>query len=178
MTLSGSGFFYVQEDDRTSGIRVHKSAHGLQAGDRADISGATSTNSQGERFIEASYVEKNGAGDISPLFMNNAVLGGGDWYYNPTTGAGQRGVGAGIGLNNIGLLVRVQGEVVETDGGILRIKDGSVSAISATLPTGVSSPVVGDVVVVTGISSLLSPGGTPLVIASDVRVIKEVVQSD
>lgn len=178
VTLSGSGFFYVQEDDRTSGIRVHKSAHGLQAGDRADISGATSTNSQGERFIEASYVEKNGAGDISPLFMNNAVLGGGDWYYNPATGAGQRGVAAGIGLNNIGLLVRVQGEVVETDGGVLRIKDGSASAISATLPTGVSSPGIGDVVVVTGISSLLSPGGTPLVIASDVRVIKEVVQSD
>jgi hypothetical protein len=48
---------------------------------------------------------------ISPVSLTNKNLGGGDFFYDPGTGAGQIGVEDGVGVNNIGLLVKTCGTV-------------------------------------------------------------------
>ena len=49
-------------------------------------------------------------GSLYPVLMSNKALGGVNTSdYDSVTGAGQRGVADGVGLNNIGLLVRYLG---------------------------------------------------------------------
>ena len=119
------GFFYVEDTDRTSGIRVDEPAHGLFAGISVTVTGEVKTNVDGERYIDADYVQTGGAEEVDPLVMTNVSLGGGDWQYNAGTGAGQRGVQDGKGTNNIGVLVRVCGEVTHADTDFFYLDDGS-----------------------------------------------------
>ena len=53
-------YFYVQTRDRTSGIRVNKPNHGLNEGDLCSVYGLLYTSGEGERFIDASWVEPTG----------------------------------------------------------------------------------------------------------------------
>ena len=53
------GFFYVESADRSSGMRVEKSNHGLSVGDVVDVEGNVLTNQDGERYIEAGIIEKH-----------------------------------------------------------------------------------------------------------------------
>lgn len=48
--------FYIQEPDRSSGIRVVSPGHNLHIGMKADVTGVLRTNAEGERYIEASGV--------------------------------------------------------------------------------------------------------------------------
>ncbi|MDH7601366.1 MAG: VCBS repeat-containing protein [Armatimonadota bacterium] len=50
------GFFYVQSEHRTSGIRVDLPNHGRKVGERVDVRGIIKTHTHGERYIEASAV--------------------------------------------------------------------------------------------------------------------------
>ena len=162
-------FFYVEADDRSSGLRVEKAGHGLQPGMRADVTGVVLTNSSGERYIFGVTAIANGTGDVKPLALNNRALGGGDWRYDPATGAGQRGVTGAVGLNNIGLLVKTCGRVTvaSSSGMWFIIVDGSVPEGSSRLPPkvltppGVSLPLVQSFVTVTGVSSC-EPSGPDL----------------
>ncbi|MGB9620399.1 MAG: choice-of-anchor Q domain-containing protein, partial [Armatimonadota bacterium] len=153
VTAAFDGFFYIETDDRAAGIRVEKVGHGLVVGDRADVTGSMSTNSDGEKCILASEVMKSGEGSVKPLGLNNRSLGGGDWFYDPITGAGQRGVANGVGLNNIGLLVRTTGRVSSTGSDWFVIDDGSGVSVKCVVRAGVNPPAVGSYVLVTGISS-------------------------
>jgi|GEM_PF-5232558 len=64
---------YIEEDDRSSGIRVIKTAHGRNAGERVDVEGVLKTDAVTyERYIDASGVSQNGAGSVSPLGMINS----------------------------------------------------------------------------------------------------------
>ncbi len=135
------GFFYIEREDRSSGIRVGKADHVVQVGNRVIITGSMNTNADGERYIEALTVVADGAGSIAPIGLLNRSIGGANWFYSPTTGAGQNGqkeyrlvLNGGSwtrtfldapDLNNIGLLVSTSGRVTHTDSGFFYLDDGS-----------------------------------------------------
>ncbi len=174
--------FYIESDDRAIGIRVDRMAHGLSQGMRANVSGAIRTDSNGERYIAALALARNGSGSVEPLGLTGKGVGGSGLLFDPISGAGQQGVAAFVtgatgqreaviitGLNNIGLLVRIWGKVTWANGDSFYIDDGSggddgdpeVTGIRVLLPDGVDLPSVGDRVSVTGVSSCLASGGAP-----------------
>lgn len=161
---------YVEKADRSSGIRVVKTAHGLVAGDKVLVSGQIKTDAGiNERFIDAYEAVKIGDDEIKPLAINNKAAGGSDFGTPP---AGQAGVAGGVGLNNIGLLVRMYGRVSAPfdAGGITyySIDDGAgtntwVLAIGGDL-------VPGQYVGITGVMSAIVDGSDtkPLLLVKDI----------
>ena len=147
----GGSYFYIEADDRSCGIRVEKPFHGATECTRATISGKLKTSWSGERLIAADTVSCSGSGSVGPLAMTNRNLGGEDSRYNPLSGAGQQGVNGGFGLNNIGLLVRVYGQLISEEPTYFTIDDGSGVEVRITPPYDVADP--GDFLFVTGISS-------------------------
>lgn len=160
--------FYVEADDKSLGIRVAKTSHGLTAGMKADIVGTMQTNSDGERYIEATTAVQsdppNSTGSVAPLALNNKSLGGGDFNYVPgttwpATVSGQKGVAEGCGLNQMGLLVTTTGRVVGVGSDYVCIDDGSLvdggsgNVGVKVLHGSANAPCLGSHVVVTGISS-------------------------
>lgn len=165
-----AGYFYIQADDRSSGIRVDKYLHTAAAGMRVDIGGTLKTNTFGERYILAASVAQSeppgNTGTSHPLQLVVGRVGGGSWNYSPDTGAGQVGITGNIHLNNVGLLVTTAGEVTYSPSGTyFVISDGSrvtdvsgYQGIRATIPTGVTKPAVGKHAIVTGICALIKSG--------------------
>lgn len=125
--------FYIQADDRSSGIRVDYPAHGIVLPARVNVSGISGTDADGEKYINAESVEVQQSADSpEPLWLANKWLGGGDTPgYDANTGAGQRGVAGGLGLNNVGLFVATSGRVVsvqqEGEESVVRLTDGSTT---------------------------------------------------
>ncbi|MCE5200434.1 hypothetical protein LLG39_15815 [bacterium] len=112
-----SGFFYITELDRCSGIRVNSRTR-VTIGKIINISGATITTIDGEKCITNAVVQvaSNPVQQIKPLGMTNRTIGGSGWAWeNDGSSRGQIGVEAGVGLSNIGLLVRLWGKVTEVD---------------------------------------------------------------
>ncbi len=150
------GYFYVQAPDRSYGIRVQSNMSGLSPGDRVSISGVVSErrigNIPSERQITSPVVTKLGTGpEAVPLVMNCRSVGGGPF-------AGMPGVRGGRGLNNIGLLVTITGQVKHIVGSYINIDDGTDvedfqgrTGILVRLPSGVSGIGLGDIVKVTGV---------------------------
>ena len=174
--------FYLEADDRSSGIRADKPSHGLTDAMRVDITGKIKTDPDGERYIEVATAEENGTGSVTPVMLINRGLGGADWEYEPITGAGQQGVTGVGGLNNIGLLVTVCGRVTEIEPveepaipTWFKIDDGSGRNIKCIAEDG--SPVISDswlnhYAVVTGISSCEFEDG---ILVSKIRLKKNAV---
>ena len=94
-----------------------------------------------------------GNGSVAPLGMSNRAVGGG-------TNTGQVGITGISGLNNIGLLVKVWGQVSAIDSSDFGISDGAGRTITVTVPTGVSVPAADTYVAVTGISDCQGTTGT------------------
>ncbi len=146
VTAVNSGFYYVEERDRASAVRVQGSA---TLGDVVNITG-TLTTVEGERAVGANQTTVIGRWRPQPLFMNGTALGG---SANGLSG----GVLNGVGLNNIAMLVKTTGKVLSSilEGGFrtLTINDGSKDNVvvtgvpAATLPNGT-------IVSVSGISSI------------------------
>ena len=149
--------FYLEADDRSSGIRVERPAHGLSVGMRAEVTGTVKTNADGERYVEALWATKNGTGWVDPLGMNRKLLGGADFLFNGSTGAGQQGVLDGFGLNNIGLLVRLWGRVTEVEPASpptwFTLDDGTGPGVKCVIPSDVTISPAWQLISVTGISS-------------------------
>ena len=152
--------FYMEDTDRSSGIKVLWSGDPVEVGEVATVVGAMDTDANYERQIIASSVTTDGSDSIAPLVMTNRAVGGADWSYNPANGAGQKGVIDGVGLNNIGLLVRTNGYVTAVGSDYIIINDGS-EARGGSVVNGVKvacqgliKPAVGQHVVVTGISTI------------------------
>ena len=174
-------FFYVQTPCRSVGIQVRRTAHGVSTGDVVALRGNIYTDEDEERFVSASAIVPIGTGPAEPLFLTNRAIGGGDGFSD--LGNGQRGIVDGVGLNNVGLLIRACGEVTYTDPGGLffDVWDGSTyqSGIAPIDPqgaegvrvsaAGMALPSPGDFVVVTGISSLRQDDSTilPEILVSD-----------
>lgn len=83
---TAGGVFYIQEDDRSAGIRVRALAPTVNEGDRVDVTGRISQSSEGvlsdhcgEREIIADQVTPRSSGNImpKPLFVWNSILSGG-----------------------------------------------------------------------------------------------------
>lgn len=107
------GGAYIREPDRSSGIRV--SGIGLPPesvpkGGQAKVSGVIRTRPGGERHIEIIGIGMGGPIlAVEPLRISAVAVGGGDEAYDPSTGAGQRGAPGGVGLNNVGQIVKLAG---------------------------------------------------------------------
>ncbi len=162
VTLVFDGFFYIEELDRSSGIRV-VSDQVVSPGDLTDVTGTLETV-DGERQIRAVSVSSQPAeGLIEPFVMSTFSLGG--------EGLGlQPGVTGSAGLTNTGLLVQTCGTVTFTAPGYLYIndgwnlRDGTVTAgrdnIGVRVVCDSSGFTEGDFIAVTGISSCFTtPSG-------------------
>lgn len=149
--------FYIESDDRTSGIRVEKANSSLSPGTRVNISGHIGTNANGERSITATSISLDGTGIVAPWALNSSALKSGNWNYNPTTGAGQRGIKGSSGLNTTGLLVRISGTFTYINPSIFTIKDGK-EPIKCIVPQGVTINPKWHFVTVTGIASCENDG--------------------
>ena len=156
ITRDWTDHFYIEENDRSCGIRVEKTNHGRHRDQRIDVVGALSTNADQERYIAATTVTLNGSGTLKPIGIGNKSLGGGDYAYLPGPPAsGQRGITDAYGVNNIGLLVTIWGKVTALDATSppqwFRVDDGSmIEPKIAYPPYGIS---LDDYVMVSGISS-------------------------
>ncbi|MEI6915073.1 MAG: hypothetical protein WCL39_08075, partial [Armatimonadota bacterium] len=153
-----SEIVYVQEPDRSSGIRVSPdSLPNLNTGDVVTVYGDLSTTDDGERVITGATITPTGSMTAPiPLKMINRSVSGGDWQVSGT--AGQRGVTGGKGLNNIGLLVRTAGSFTYVDNHTLTIEDGSGATITCQTPSTVLANPAWKHVTVTGISSIRKSG--------------------
>ena len=150
VTAAWPDSFYVEAQDRSSGIRVDKPGHGLVENMLANVSGRVKTDDEGERYVEAVAARQNGTGGVDPVLINNKTLGGSAF-------GAQQAVGDGIGLNNVGLLVTTTGRVSDIDTGStpksFKLDDGSRALIKVVVPQEVSIDLNWDYVSVTGISS-------------------------
>lgn len=164
VTAAFTDSFYLESEDRSYGIRVEKAAHGLSAGCRADVGGVVRTNEDGERYIDAETAVENGVGTVMPLLVPNRGIGGGDWRFDPETGAGQKGIAGASSLNNIGLLICTVGRVTHAGSDYFYVDDGSALDDGSGHPGvkvethGLSVPDKGRLVRVTGASSCYKAG--------------------
>ena len=160
---------WMQDEGRAAGPRVRLIAPspGLAPGSLAEAGGVLGTLPDGERVLQG-VAGANGQGPVpAPLGISNAALGGGDWFYDAQTGAGQAGVTGSTGTGNIGLRVRIWGRVTAIDryAQFFLITDGSgVADASGQTGVRVSGPVpawlqTGDTVAVTGVSSCFRRDG-------------------
>ncbi len=146
------GHYYVQEADRSAGIRVEGSAP-ASPGHRVNLRGILGSVG-GERTLHSAELSGSALpGAVpAPLALSGRGLGGSD--LNPFT----PGVADGVGLNNLGLYVRVWGLVTEVSGTGFRINDGSVDG-GVWIESGTfHRPAIGQFAVVSGISSVRQPG--------------------
>lgn len=158
--------FYIEEADRSAGIRVqpfHMPAV-LWVGAILEVAGTMQTTADGERVVNAATSTLTGAGGTEPLMLINRIIGGTDWNYNAGTGAGQKGVLGGSGLNNIGLLITTLGRVTHADTDYVYLDDGSALDDDSgylgvkVLATSLDIPTENSYVNVTGISSCSKEG--------------------
>ena len=142
----GPDFFYVQADNRTAGIRVEGSTAGLDVGDVVDVIGIVMTDGV-EREVRFPIVQAAGMGGVGPLFMCNSSVGG-------TTDGPALGVTDALGPNNVGVLVRVSGQVTASSGSEFVLTDGSTAnGITCRASAGITIPETG-FAIVTGVVSL------------------------
>ena len=146
VTAAFDGHFYVEEPDRSSGIKV-VSELVVEVDDEVDVTGVLGI-SDGERQINAGNVVALGiaAEPPSPIGIRGDQLGGGalNWYTPGITGA--------CGVNNIGLLMTTWGRVTST--GYKHFYIESRPAITVKVVSdSLIQPEIGEFVVVTGISS-------------------------
>ena len=147
VTATFPGFFYVEDTERASGIRIAALPPDVAKGDTVSVSGQAGTTPDGERCIFPTGILVTGAGDVDPLGMRNGWLGG--------SFLGQPGVWGGVGLNNIGLLVRTWGTIVRSTlcPTEFWLDDGSSVFVKCLMPDGVSLNPAKSHATVTGVSS-------------------------
>lgn len=140
-TVTGNfgGFFYVEEEDRTSGIRINGSTSAV-VGQRVIVRGTLTKAASGEDVIVADDVSEPVAGvAISPLGVVNRALDG-------------------VGLSAVGLVIQTFGTVLSGTGtGEFEITDGSNVQVKVSAQ-GYSAPAAGTFVVVKGVCGLESAG--------------------
>lgn len=191
-TFPGFGYFYVQELGFSFGMRV-KAAACPNPGDVVTITSGTLKTIECQRYIDnASYTVSEHNHTSKPVGMNNKVVGGGDFLYEAGPPiVGQQGFWDGAGLNNIGMLIRIWGKVVEIDTRptplYYYIDDGSGvdMAVDLEVAPGQAMPFdhhVGDYIIVDGISSCLPVDDWPVRVlrpcTPTVRLTKGIGQSD
>ncbi len=159
------GQFYIQDSGPT-GIQVRTSNLPASAGGSVVVNGTVRTDAATkELYIDATEWTPNGAGVAKSFGVTTKSLGG-------IVQGNQQGVEYGSGLNNVGLLVRIYGEVTGvgtdkkyfylSDGAPGITDDGAFDGVRVDL-TGVGfykRPAIftGDKVIINGISSMYAGG--------------------
>lgn len=145
LTADLGGCFYVEESERTRGLRVNCSWPGLAGDDCAYVVGALATVDGERQLVNADATAFFMGWTPSPLFMRIATLGGGapDAYTSGLPGS--------KGLLNVGLLVRVAGKVVSRGTGWFVLDDGSGATAKVYSEVPVSDT---SYIGVTGVSSV------------------------
>ena len=146
VTAVFSGYFYAEEVDRSSAVKVISGVI-VHVGDVVDITGVVGTY-DGERQITTGSVLAMGvaAQPLGPFGMRGDALGG------APIGPNIPGITGACGANNIGLLVKTWGKVtsVTTDYFYIESKPGtSIKVKSGAL----TEPAANKMVAVTGIST-------------------------
>jgi hypothetical protein len=143
--------FYVESTDKSSGIKVI-SDYAAELGEALDIDGYIYRDDV-ERTISVMSIAPASPGSVEPVWMANWALGGADGPEAP-------GATGGLGLNNVGLLVKAIGKILGTGTNYILIDDGSRVPYIGTqkgVRVSVTSPHsyhTGQYVAVTGISHL------------------------
>ena len=174
VTCAMLDYFYVQQADQPRGLRVEATASGQPSGHVVNLEGTMDTDDNGERCIVLDVLDSLTPVAVKPTAIANSAIGGSDWNYDEETGAGQRGVTDGAGLNNVGLHVFTWGKVTYVDPGheFVYIDDGSgardgntldpedaeAPGVRIMLPSGATMPGTLDFVTVVGISGLRKAG--------------------
>ena len=157
-----TGFFYIEEEGRFSGIRVAMPGGpvaGLLRGHVVNVIGTLTTIGD-ERQLSGPIVIIVGThAPLAPVGMPNRTVGGGDMGSLPL---GQYGVTDGVGLNTVGLLIQTWGRVTATGDGYVVVDDGSGTPVRVDTSTLASPPDSNEYVSVIGISSLYKPGADRL----------------
>lgn len=149
--FSSRKMFYIQESDRSSGIKVYYGSLAVSPspGQSGTFEGVIQLDSNQEPQLYLTAFSLGSAGPVpAPVGLMNRELGGGPWgNYIP-------GITGGRGLHNIGLLVRTWGKVVSWSISPPRIwiNDGSAPSggVMVDMTQGGSIPVTGSMVQVTG----------------------------
>lgn len=122
-TSLSQGVTYVQDLDRAAGIRVATAVSGISVGDVVTVEGNVTTRMlsgvPSERQISSAVISKTGQTSVRPFGLKCSSVGGGP------AGSLVPGVVGGIGLNNIGLLVRISGRVTAKVNDTIWVDDGS-----------------------------------------------------
>lgn len=154
-----SSTFYVEDEDRSSGIKVYGSPITMTAGDGVDVFGTISSQFTERTIINPSVYPRTALYTVDPLGVITRSLGGSSLNGNTP------GVTGGIGAHNTGLLVSIWGRVtfVNDLSGYFYVDDGygrldgsgytGVRVDCALRPSGLALPGQDSHVVVTGISS-------------------------
>ncbi|MDH7602787.1 MAG: Ig-like domain-containing protein [Armatimonadota bacterium] len=157
VTASFGSYFYIEEPNRTAGIKVTNATAAPAVGTVVNVAGTLNTLN-GEREISATSVTEVGSAEVpEPVGLTNKNLGGGPaGPYTP-------GVYGSLGPNNVGLLVRCWGKVRAVVGTYYmyiddgsRLRDGygyEGIRIDISGLTGWTPPSIGKYVGVTGIST-------------------------
>jgi len=163
------GFFYIEEPDRSSAIRVDADSAYPSPGDLVEIAGVMTTDG-GERAIAVDSSDPtqfvsttdNGYPIPRPLGMNNKAVGGG------AVGLYAAAIGSSTGLNNTGTLVTAWGRVTtdvsyDSDGNQFYYIDDGSALQSEPGCSGIRIydwtrwPAIGDYLGITGIASSYTP---------------------
>lgn len=127
--------FYVESEDRVSGLRVNRLSSGLVVGQEVTVSGLITTLPSTERCLNATLLKPGGSSvDLAPLAMTN------------------KAIGDAVGLDTIGLLVRATGVVHRVSDSEFTIDDGSGVHIRVVHASG-GAPADGSYAIVTGVVS-------------------------
>lgn len=153
---SFSGFFYMQEPDRSCGIRVVSGSTAVAPGKVVNVIGTVQTLATGEKQIVAQVVGVAGSTQVVPLAMNNSSV----------VGVGYAGIMDPWGAPNVGLVVRTFGRVTHVGADHIYVDDGSAMAdnsgqvgVKVKLSSAPDPGLLGQYVSATGISSVEIIGG-------------------
>ena len=158
----GLGYFFIQEPNRTSGIRVNPTSYywGFYPGDQVTIAGGqvTTVNNQRAIIVSPGDIQWLSRDSVRPLGLNNRAVAGGPFnVYTP-------GATDAFGLNNVGLLIRTWGLASNVQPSYFYINDGSDDVgVKVDLDLGGGYYVrhgvqAGDYAAVTGIAQLETVG--------------------
>lgn len=144
------GFFYVEDENRSSGIKV-VSSETVTVGAKVKKVVGTVKTADGEKYIDAIDVQTLGVGEVAPVALNGKA------FANPD------------GLSNIGLLMTIYGKVTAVSGDqtYCYVDDGSAvsnepdtTGIKVILPS-TKKPLKDDYITAIGVSGM-TPGGIPV----------------
>ncbi len=179
VTEIDAGFFYVQDEDGTSGIRID-GLPSVALNDKVMISdGLMGTTAAGERQIVAATVTPAGTGTTPVRKMRGNAVGG-EGY------AIAAGSAAEFGLNNQGLLVKILGKVVHADfdapdGSYTFVLEDGCAVFSGLADKGIrvynsgGFPTVGQYVSVVGVISADKIGSDMVPVLRGRQLFDEVV---